>query len=106
MSRTTERAGKLNQASTILSSLRKIRRCGARTSTFQPFLRPWDLRSQTALLASEFPNKTMSYALIQEGFPLVSNSGAYEKSDGTSSGGPLPGGRQMSVSQRQLRRKA
>src|SRR6185295_12361297 len=52
MSRTTERAGKLNQASTILSSLRKIRRCGARTSTFQPFLRPWDLRSQTALLAS------------------------------------------------------
>ena len=49
-------------------------------------------QAQTALLASEFPNKTMSYALIQEGFPLVNNSGAYEKSDGTSSGGPLPGG--------------
>jgi len=49
-------------------------------------------QAQTGLLAAEFPNKTMSYALIQAGFPLVNNSGAYEKSDGTSSGGTLPGG--------------
>jgi hypothetical protein len=49
-------------------------------------------QAQTALLAAEFPNKTISYALIQEGFPLVSNAGAYEQSDGTSSGGPLPEG--------------
>src|ERR1051325_6135475 len=49
-------------------------------------------QAQTSLLASEFPGKTMNYALIQEGFPRVSNSGAYEKSDGTSSGGALPGG--------------
>ena len=49
-------------------------------------------QAQTALLVSEFPGKTMNYALIQEGFPRVSNSGAYEQSDGTSSGGALPGG--------------
>jgi hypothetical protein len=49
-------------------------------------------QAQTSLLASEFPGKTMNYALIQEGFPRVSNSGAYEKSDGSSSGGALPGG--------------
>jgi hypothetical protein len=49
-------------------------------------------QAQTALLASEFPNKTMSYALIQDGFPLVNNTGGYEMSDGTSSGGALPGG--------------
>jgi hypothetical protein len=49
-------------------------------------------QAQTDLLASEFPNKTMSYALIQAGFPLVNNLGGYERSDGTSSNGPLPGG--------------
>ena len=49
-------------------------------------------QAQTALLASEFPGKTMSYALIQEGFPLVNNAGGYEKSDGSSSNGTLPGG--------------
>ncbi|HEV7920639.1 MAG TPA: hypothetical protein VGR02_07600 [Thermoanaerobaculia bacterium] len=49
-------------------------------------------QAQTALLASEFPEKTMGYALIQEGFPRINNSGGYEKSDGTSSGGTLPGG--------------
>ncbi len=49
-------------------------------------------QAQTALLASEFPGKTMSYALIQEGFPLINNAGGYEKSDGSSSNGALPGG--------------
>jgi len=49
-------------------------------------------QAQTSLLVSEFPGKTMVYALIQDGFPKVNNSGGYEKSDGTSSGGPLPGG--------------
>ena len=48
-------------------------------------------QAQTDLLAAEFPGKTMSYALIQDGFPRVSDSGDYEKTDGTSSGGPLPG---------------
>jgi hypothetical protein len=48
-------------------------------------------QAQTDLLAAEFPRKTMSYGLIQDGFPRVSDSGAYEKSDGTSSGGALPG---------------
>jgi len=48
-------------------------------------------QAQTALLAAEFPNKTMNYALIQDGFPRVNDSGGYEKSDGTSSGGALPG---------------
>jgi hypothetical protein len=49
-------------------------------------------QAQTSLLVSEFPGKTMNYALIQEGFPRVSNTGAYETSDGTSSSGALPGG--------------
>lgn len=48
-------------------------------------------QAQTSLLVSEFPNKTMVYALIQDGFPRINNSGGYEKSDGTSSGGALPG---------------
>ena len=48
-------------------------------------------QAQNALLASEFPGKTISYALIQDGFPLINNNGDYEKSDGTSSGGVLPG---------------
>lgn len=49
-------------------------------------------QAQTTLLASEFPGKTMVYALIQDGFPRVSNAGDYERSDGSSSGGALPGG--------------
>jgi hypothetical protein len=48
-------------------------------------------QAQTNLMVSEFPGKTMNYALIQDGFPRVNNSGGYEKSDGTSSGGALPG---------------
>ena len=48
-------------------------------------------QAQTDLLATEFPGKTMSYALIQDGFPKVNDSGGYEKSDGMSSGGALPG---------------
>jgi hypothetical protein len=48
-------------------------------------------QAQTSLLASEFPGKTMSYGLIQDGFPRINNAGDYEKSDGTSSGGLLPG---------------
>ncbi|HXF04720.1 MAG TPA: hypothetical protein VNM72_04810 [Blastocatellia bacterium] len=34
---------------------------------------------QTALLAAEFPNKDMSYALIQAGFPLVNDKGEYRE---------------------------
>jgi hypothetical protein len=34
----------------------------------------------------------MLYTLIQDGFPKINNAGDYEKSDGTSSGGTLPGG--------------
>jgi hypothetical protein len=49
-------------------------------------------QAQTNLLASEFPNKTMVYALIQDGFPRINNNGGYETSDGSSSGGALPGG--------------
>lgn len=36
---------------------------------------------QTALLAREFPEKDMSYMLIQAGFPLVNNAGEYEGQD-------------------------
>jgi hypothetical protein len=50
-------------------------------------------QAQTNLLVSEFPNKTMVYALIQDGFPRINNNGGYETVDGTSSGGgALPGG--------------
>jgi hypothetical protein len=38
---------------------------------------------QTAVLAEEFPEKSMSYALIQAGFPQVSNDGRYEGQPGT-----------------------
>src|ERR1051326_1990051 len=48
-------------------------------------------QAQFDLIASEFPNKTMCYALIQDGFPLINDSGDYMKSDGTSSGAALPG---------------
>jgi len=34
---------------------------------------------QTALLASEFPDKDMSYMLIQAGFPLVNDNGEYKE---------------------------
>jgi hypothetical protein len=36
-------------------------------------------RQQTALLAAEFPDKDMSYALIQAGFPLVNDNGEYKE---------------------------
>ena len=52
-------------------------------------------QAQTNLMAAEFPGKTMSYALIQDGFPKINDSGGYERSDGTSSGGALPGGTQQ-----------
>jgi hypothetical protein len=48
-------------------------------------------QKQFALLAAQFPGKAMSYALIQEGFPLVNETGGYEQSNGRSSNGlPLP----------------
>ncbi|HXG57646.1 MAG TPA: hypothetical protein VNL91_01325 [Thermoanaerobaculia bacterium] len=49
-------------------------------------------QQQTNLMAAEFPGKTMSYMLIQDGFPRINEAGDYERSDGTSSGGSLPGG--------------
>lgn len=49
-------------------------------------------QAQINLLAAEFPGKTMNYALIQAGFPLVNEAGDYETTDGTSSGAKLPGG--------------
>lgn len=48
-------------------------------------------QAQEAVLAAEFPGKTMSYGLIQDGFPRINDAGDYEKSDGTSSGAALPG---------------
>ena len=47
--------------------------------------------AQTNLMAAEFPGKTMSYALIQDGFPRINDAGGYERSDGSSSNGTLPG---------------
>jgi hypothetical protein len=47
---------------------------------------------QDQLLRTEFPDKTVNYMLIQDGFPSVNENGDYELSDGTSSGGPLPTG--------------
>lgn len=50
-------------------------------------------RKQFALLAREFPDKAMAYALIQDGFPSVNDSGGWERPNGSSSNGrPLPGG--------------
>jgi hypothetical protein len=50
-------------------------------------------RKQFALLKKEFPGKAISFQLIQDGFPLVNESGGYERADGSSSNGrPLPGG--------------
>jgi hypothetical protein len=49
-------------------------------------------QAQSDLLVTEFPGKTMNYALIQAGFPLIDEAGDYETQDGTSSGGKLPGG--------------
>lgn len=50
-------------------------------------------QQQFALLAKQFPGKAMSYALIQDGFPLVNDSGGWETAQGASSNGrPLPRG--------------
>ncbi len=50
-------------------------------------------RRQFDLIAREFPGKAMSYALIQDGFPLVNDSGGWAQADGRSSNGrPLPRG--------------
>lgn len=50
-------------------------------------------KRQFALLEKEFPGKAISYQLIQDGFPLVNESGGYERPDGSPSNGrPLPGG--------------
>ena len=47
---------------------------------------------QTKLLHDLFPGKPMSYALIQDGFPRISESGDYQNYDGNSSGSTaLPG---------------
>ena len=48
---------------------------------------------QMALLKSLFPGKAMSYALIQDGFPRVNETGGYELASGASSNsGVLPDG--------------
>jgi hypothetical protein len=50
-------------------------------------------RQQFALLAREFPDKPMSYALIQDGFPLATDAGGWEQANRQSSDGrPLPRG--------------
>ncbi len=54
-------------------------------------------QAQTNLLTQEFPNKTMVYALIQDGFPRVNENGDYENVDGKSSGGALPTGVEQTV---------
>lgn len=46
---------------------------------------------QTALLAAEFPDKDMSYALIQDGFPLINNDGEYAGQSAPTNS-PLPTG--------------
>ena len=48
--------------------------------------------AQTKLLQELFPDKAMSYALIQDGFPRVNKDGGWEVADGRSSdGSELPG---------------
>ncbi|MEZ4221365.1 MAG: hypothetical protein R3B13_10610 [Polyangiaceae bacterium] len=42
---------------------------------------------QTSVLLEAFPDKDLSYALIQDGFPKVNDAGDYELPDGSSSGG-------------------
>jgi hypothetical protein len=49
----------------------------ATTGGYKPSLLYDFYRKQEALLAAEFPGKDMSYALIQAGFPRVSESGDY-----------------------------
>ncbi|MBL8205769.1 MAG: hypothetical protein JNM09_16160 [Blastocatellia bacterium] len=50
-------------------------------------------QQQFALLVKQFPGKPMSYALIQDGFPLVNDSGGWETAKGNSSNGKqLPRG--------------
>ena len=47
---------------------------------------------QNQLLRNLFPGKAISYALIQDGFPRVNETGGYENTAGTSSNAaPLPG---------------
>lgn len=48
-------------------------------------------REETALLASEFAEKDMSYALIQDGFPQINNQGEY-LGQPTAPAFPLPDG--------------
>jgi uncharacterized protein (TIGR03437 family) len=48
---------------------------------------------QNALLRSLFPGKPISYALIQDGFPRINETGGFETVTGSSSdASPLPGG--------------
>lgn len=48
--------------------------------------------AQTKLLQDLVPDKAMSYALIQDGFPRVNKDGGWEVADGRSSdGSELPG---------------
>ncbi len=50
-------------------------------------------RQQFNLIAKLFPNKAMSYALIQDGFPQVNDAGGWETASGSSSNNrPLPRG--------------
>lgn len=50
-------------------------------------------KKQFNLLAKQFPGKAMSYALIQDGFPQVNDSGGWETANGSSSNRrPLPRG--------------
>lgn len=49
-------------------------------------------RAQTDLLAAEFPDKSMGYALIQAGFPRINEAGDHENEAGVSSGAALPAG--------------
>jgi hypothetical protein len=47
--------------------------------------------AQTAGLLAWYPSKLMSYALIQDGFPIVNDCKDYELADGTCSSCVLPG---------------
>ncbi len=53
---------------------------------------------QMALLKNLFPGKPMSYALIQDGFPKVNETGGYELSNGASSNAAaLPDGTEQTI---------
>lgn len=81
-----------NECRTILTT-----RCPCSPATFAADgYRPSGLQTfydeQTRLLRDLFPGKPMSYALIQDGFPRVNESGGYMDYDGNSSNNqPLPG---------------